>query len=124
MFLIDGRDYVGGQYEATFFAEETTVTLSIPLVDDKEFGEGIENFLGELTIPEAAQNYGVRKGINITAKVNIEDQNEVKFAPTTYNVEEAIGFATLSLTASRQAGENYTVFVNTTNGLAVGMYVC
>ena len=131
MFLIlDGSDYTGGQYEAMFLAGETTATVSIPLVDDEEFGEGIEMFFAELSIPEAAQISGVKEGTNITAKVNIEDDDvgrqediEVNFDPTSYNVMEADGFATLILMASAPIDENCTVLVNTSDGSAIGTYV-
>jgi hypothetical protein len=123
---IDGSDYTGGQYEAMFLAGETTATVSIPLVDDEEFGEGIEMFFAELSIPEAAQISGVKEGTNITAKVNIEDDDvgrqediEVNFDPTSYNVMEADGFATLILMASAPIDENCTVLVNTSDGSAI-----
>ena len=128
MLLIDGSDYTGGQYEARFLAGETTATVSIPLVDDEEFGEGIENFFATLSIPITAELFGVQEGTDIKATVNIEDDDvepqddiEVNFAPTTYNVEETSGFATLNLAASAPADFNYTVLVNTADGSAVGM---
>ena len=122
MLCVDGSDYTGGEYVATFLAGEMTAFVSIPLLDD-EIAELTEDFFGILSIPNAAQVLGVKEGPDYITTVNISNNDiiEVNFANTTYNVEETIGYATLTLTANALANFNYTVLVNTADGSAVGM---
>ena len=124
---IGGSDYDGGEYEAVFAAGETTATVTIPITDDEEFGEGIENFFGTLSISEMVQSYGIRAGEDNQATVNIEDNDmepdaEVNFSPTQYRVDEGDGLVTLTLTANRAKDSDYTVYVNTNDGTAVGEF--
>ena len=124
---IGGSDYEGGEYDAVFAAGETTATVTIPIIDDEEFGEGTENFFGTLSISELAQSYGIRAGDDNQGTVNIEDDDmepdvEVNFSPTQYRVDEGDGLVTLTLTANSATDTNYTVYVNTNYGTAVGEF--
>ena len=121
MLCVDGSDYTGGEYVATFLAGEMTAFVSIPLLDD-EIAELTEDFFGILSIPNAAQVLGIKEGPDYITTVNISNNDiiEINFANTTYNVEETIGYATLTLTANTLANFNYTVLVNTADGSAVG----
>ena len=125
---IGGSDYDGGEYKAVFAAGETTATVTIPITDDEEFGEGIENFFGTLSVSEMVQSYGIRAGEDNQATVNIEDNDmepdaEVNFSPTQYRVDEGDGLVTLTLTANRAKDSDYTVYVNTNDGTAVGEFM-
>ena len=115
---IGGSDYEGGEYDVVFAAGETTATVSIPIIDDEEFGEGTENFFGTLSISEMALNDGIRAGEDNQATVNIEDDDmepdvEVNVSPTQYRVDEGDGLVTLTLTANSAKDTDYTVYVNT-----------
>ena len=124
---IGGSDYEGGEYDAVFAAGETTATMCIPITDDEEFGEGTENFFGTLSISEMALSYGMRAGEDNQATVNIEDDDmepdvEVNVSPTQYRVDEGDGLVTLTLTANSAKDTDYTVYVNTNCGTAVGEF--
>ena len=72
-FSTDLTDYVGGPFVVDFPANETTATVHIPIVNDDETCECVEDFRAILEVPTAAGLLGVVPGVNDTATVNIID---------------------------------------------------
>ena len=71
---VDGEDFTGGTYTATFQAGSTTASVSIPITNDSVL-EGTESFNGSLSIPQAAADLKVTAGSADTATVNILDDD-------------------------------------------------
>ena len=105
----------------TFLAGQTTAAVSIPITNDN-IAELTEDFSAVVTIPPAAASQGVTTGPADTATIDIldNDQVEVVFNPTEYNVSEDAGVVTLILNANRPASFQYTVEVLTQDGTATG----
>ena len=105
-----------------FAPGKTTANVSIPIIDDKVFGEGTENFVAFINATESPPGIGVQIGKDKEATVNIRENDEIfiDFDPVTYNVNEGDGFAILTVKASANSSKPYTVMVDTENGEAVG----
>ena len=95
--------------------------LFVPIEDDF-FLEEDEDFEAEIIIPDDAGDKGVMKGPNDSADVTILDSPpiEVNFSPTSYEVNEEDGTATLIIVADKPSSEPYTVNVVTSDGTAEG----
>lgn len=52
---------------------QTTVMLRVPLIDDDERCECVEDFQATLEVPDAARLLGVTAGPNDTADIKITD---------------------------------------------------
>ncbi len=118
---VDGQDYKGGSYTATFLAGQTTASVSIPITDDTT-AELTEDFSAVLTIPATATSQDITKGAADTATIDItnDDTVEVVFNPTQYTVNESDGVVTLTLNADKPASFEYTVEVETQDNTATG----
>ena len=105
-----------------FAPGKTTANVSIPIIDDRVFGEGTENFVAFINATESPPGREVEIGKDKEATVNIRDNEEIfiDFDPVTYNVDEGDGFAILTVKASANSSKPYTVMVDTENGEAVG----
>ena len=116
-----GLDFQFGGYQATFQAEETTASVSIPITDDT-IAELTEDFSAVLTVPTTATSQGITKGAADTATIDIVDNDpvEVVFNPTQYSVNEGDGVVTLTMNADKLASFEYTVEVETQDGTATG----
>ena len=95
--------------------------MCIPIIDDKVFGEGTENFVAFINATESSVAKRVQIGED-KAMVNIRDNEEIfiDFDPVTYNVSESDGFAILTVKASAPSSKSYTVMVDTEDGSAFG----
>ena len=95
--------------------------MCIPIIDDKVFGEGTENFVAFINATESSVAKRVQIGED-KAMVNIRDNEEIfiDFDPVTYNVSEGDGFAILTVKASAPSSKSYTVMVDTEDGSAFG----
>ena len=105
----------------TFFAGQSTATVTIPITDDA-IAESTEDFSALITIPAASASLGIIKGAADTASVNLSDNDRVSviFNPTQYTVNEGDGTVTLTLNADRVAECNYTAEIITQDGSASG----
>ena len=122
---VEGQDYTGGSYTATFKAGQTTAYVSIPMTNDTT-AELTEDFSAVLTIPATAASQGITKGAADTATIDItnDDTVEVVFNSTQYTVNEGDDAVTLTLNADKPASFEYTVEVETQDGTATGNLEC
>jgi len=105
----------------TIPAGQTQVSQQVPVFQDDE-AEGSEQFQAQLTIPSASADLGVTVGVDNTAVITIQDDDDVlvEFSPAQYTVSEGDGVVTLTLTADSVADCNYTVEVHTQDSTATG----
>ena len=102
-----------------FFPEgASSAQVAVPIFND-DFVEGDETFTAIID-PIAAD--GVRRGARNSTNVIIIDDEfiEINFDPTSYEVNEEDGTATLIIVADRPSSEPYTVNVVTSDGTAEG----
>ena len=116
-----GIDFKSGGYQVTFYAGQTTATVTIPINDDDIY-ELNETFYTVLTVPTNVYSLGVSRGAADIATITIIDNDSVKvnFSPNQYTVNEDDGSVTLNLIADRAASSAYTVEVLTQDGTATG----
>ena len=87
--------------------------IDVPIMDD-ELNEPRENFTCKITdVPE-----GVTQGPDDEATVDIVDNDGivVNFNPVEYSVVENDGSVTLTVVANAPSSEQYSVFVDTSDG--------
>lgn len=125
-------DYQSGGYLATFCAGQTTATVAIHITDDHNI-ELTEDFSAVLAFSALGFSLGVSAGAADTASIDIMDNDDdvlvnghfidpvgVLFSPTHYSVNESDGVVQLTLIANGSSLYDYSVKVDTANGVAVG----
>jgi YVTN family beta-propeller protein len=111
-----GVDYVVTSGTLTFNAGVTSLTFTVPILNDT-LPEGNEGFLVVLSNPSA----GARLGSPSTSTVTIlDDEVVLQFDATAYSVSEDGGKATITVERSGPLGSTVTVQYATSNGSATG----
>ena len=113
---------MSGGYIATFTAGNTAATVVIPINND-DIAELDEDFTVTLSVPSSSASLGVTVGPAGTASITITDDDaiSIEFSPIEYSVSESDGKVVLMLMSNRTASFDYTVEVNTFDGIATGI---
>lgn len=107
-----GSDYTPVSGTITFADGEISKTISIPILDDSIF-EPAESFNLTLSNPS--------KGILISANATIQiidNDAQIAFNPSTYNVDENVGAVTLTIARTQNTSDTLSIEYITVNGSA------
>ncbi len=118
-FTTDGTARAGTRYTAqsgtlSFAAGETSLTVSIPILDGPD-AEGNQSFLVTLAQPSEAASLGPRSEIAVTI---VDDETSIAFALATADVSEEAGTVELEVIRTGDGLDRVTVDFATQAGAA------